>query len=792
MSDPMVLKAQKWLNTKFASVAGYTPCTEDGITGQKTIDRIIMGLQSKLGISPVVPTVGPTTWSLMQQYGTINGSGDSVDMIKLLECGLYCKGYDGDSIDGLWTTRLSDGIKDLQQDMGHTGTGLTGTASPKFFRALLNTDAFILVPEGDAAIRQAQQWLNVTYIAKTNYLYCPTDGLFNRNTQTALVYGLQYDLGQTDAQADGQYGTGTAAQLQASAAVNIQIGTTDSTKRWVRLFKCLMLFNKTATTLNGSFVTADSNSVKRFQSFSGFSTAEQTGKGDFRTWSELLVSTGDPNRSGTAADMASTITAARATALVNAGYKTVGRYLTNFQLPGALDKNIKPGELTTIFNAGLTLFPIFEEGGDEAIWFTYNQGQLDAVRAYQAATAYGLPAGTIIYFAVDFDAVDADIDEKTGPGANTAISIINYFKGVRNKLTNLLSPYTIGIYGTRNVCSRLSSGQFPIAVSSYIAGMSTGWSGNLGFQLPANWAFNQIQNLTIGTGTGAIEIDKNVKSGRDNGVTGLTTPVDPNHAAIEYVNWVQAKAVEYKASHSAVETASGLVVQYLRYPEFTGLHWDVLAGPLNGAWLDWMNAQAVPKLGAYVENGFHIVADIAHLAGTTNGVMFLGNGSGSQASVSDFGGWAGDIISMFRVWNETRNDYTSTYNWAKAMINANEATRPESLFSRTDFSQDAVGYNFGRTIYQTPTTSFAALFNATYKRTGNWANRYTTFYANRFGSSPATALAAAKDVFFDTGPVISTVRNDLFANDFDPSVLTTSDKNAVAQAYADAIVTAAS
>jgi hypothetical protein len=94
--------------------------------------------------------------------------------------------------------------------------------------------------------------------------------------------------------------------------------------------------------------------ISRFQAFSGFSILELTGNGDFRTWSELLVSTGDPNRSGTAADMASTITAARATALVNAGYRTVGRYLTNYQLPGALDKNIKPGELTTILNAGLT------------------------------------------------------------------------------------------------------------------------------------------------------------------------------------------------------------------------------------------------------------------------------------------------------------------------------------------------------------------------------------------------------------------------------------------------------
>jgi len=781
MSDPMVLRAQQWLNTTYSSIAGYTHCDEDGLTGQATIDHIIMGLQSELGISPVVPNLGPTTWGLMKQYGTINGQGDSTNMIKLLECALYCKGYDGDGIDGDWTDHLKDGIKALQADMGHSGTGLTGTASPKFFRALLNTDAFVLVSNGDPAIRQAQQWLNVTYIGRTNYLYCPTDGVFNRNTQSALVYGMQYDLGQSDASADGEYGPGTAAQLAASPAVTVQTGTTDGSARWVHLLKCLMVFNKAATTLDGSFVAADATSLQRFQTFSGFTIAELTGRGDFRTWSELLVSTGDPNRVGTAADMASTITPARAAALVNAGYKTVGRYLTNYQLPGALDKNIKPGELTTIFNAGLTVFPIFEEGGDEAPWFTYAQGRLDADRAQQAATGYGFPAGTIIYFAVDFDATDVDIDSKI----TSDVSVIDYFKGVQNRLVELNSTYSVGVYGTRNVCSRLSSGQSPYAVSSFIAGMSTGWSGNLGFQLPANWAFNQIQNKTVDPGgPGEVEIDKNVKSGRDNGVSGFNTPVDPNTAAIDFVHWVQLKADEYRQAHPGfLDSANTLVAQYFRYPEFTGLHWDILAGPLHEDWLAWILSQAVPKIESYVDPMFHIVADIAHLAGTANGVMFLGEGTGSQVSVSDFGGWAGDLISNFRAWNATRSQYSTTYDWAYAMINSNEALRPESLFSRTDFSQDVNAFNFGKEIRNYPNVTFANLFEVAYERSGSWAQRYAAFYQGRFGANSVTALAAAKDVFFNTGAVISAVRNDLFSGDFDPSILTTADKNQVAEAF---------
>jgi len=47
--------------------------------------------------------------------------------------------------------------------------------------------------------------------------------------------------------------------------------------------------------------------------------------------------------------------------------------------------------------------------------------------------------------------------------------------------------------------------------------MSTGFSGNLGFPLPEDWAFDQISTITVGAGDGAIEIDNNINSGRDSG-----------------------------------------------------------------------------------------------------------------------------------------------------------------------------------------------------------------------------------------------------------------------------------
>lgn len=59
------------------------------------------------------------------------------------------------------------------------------------------------------------------------------------------------------------------------------------------------------------------------------------------------------------------------------------------------------------------------------------------------------------------------------------------------------------------------------AYSSFVGDMSTGFSGNLGFKMPSNWAFDQFVTTTIGSGNGEIEIDKDGYSGYDPAVSRL-------------------------------------------------------------------------------------------------------------------------------------------------------------------------------------------------------------------------------------------------------------------------------
>ncbi|PEA54146.1 peptidoglycan-binding protein, partial [Bacillus pseudomycoides] len=314
-------------------------------------------------------------------------------------------------------------------------------------------------------------------------------------TNKALVYGLQTEMGIA---ADSQ--TGSIGPATKNGLPILKVG---SSGRFVTLFQYALYFNgydsgSFSTTYNASIESA----VKKFQEFT---LLPQDGVANKSTWLSALVSTGDPDRKGKACDCITEVTLERGKALKAAGYETVGRYLVN--VAGGINKKIQPGELKNIFDAGLSVFPIYQANGRQASSFNEDQGCLDAEAAFHAAKEYGFQDGTTIYFAVDFDAYGTDITD----------SILPHFKALNDKMLGLGGSYKVGVYGARNVCIQVSEKGY--AKTSFVSGMSTGFSGNLGYPLPKNWAFDQISTIKVGSGSGLIEIDNNMKSGRDNGVS---------------------------------------------------------------------------------------------------------------------------------------------------------------------------------------------------------------------------------------------------------------------------------
>ncbi|MGV9770351.1 glycoside hydrolase domain-containing protein, partial [Microbacterium sp. NPDC003461] len=109
-------------------------------------------------------------------------------------------------------------------------------------------------------------------------------------------------------------------------------------------------------------------------------------------------------------------------------------------------------------------------------------------------------------FSVDFDATDSEIIN----------AVIPYFQAIPEGLSRMGRTYRIGVYAPRRVCHLLTNAG--LVVSSFVSDMSAGYGSNKAQILPENWAFDQIQTKFEGSGSGLVEIDKNIVSGRYSGI----------------------------------------------------------------------------------------------------------------------------------------------------------------------------------------------------------------------------------------------------------------------------------
>ncbi|MCY8980982.1 glycoside hydrolase domain-containing protein [Bacillus halotolerans] len=513
--DEMVLITQQWLNETYRGKHGYNPVEESGKTGWDTIYGLTRALQIELGISEPADNFGPTTQRLFKPLKRQAPDSKPSNMNFILQGALWCKGFNPGGFTGVFYEKTENAVKEFQKAAGLTTQD--GIVTTLIMKALLDMSAFKLVSGGDSRIRQIQQNLNRDY---NDYIgLMPCDGLYARDTNKALIYALQKEEGMSTSVANGFFGNGTT-----SLCPTLTPG--DSRTGFILIVQYALYCNGKSFDpgeFDGKYGVGVVSAVKAFQEFM---CLPQTGYADMPTIKALLSSSGDTTRAASACDTATIITAEKAQTLRNNGYKTVGRYLTgNVRTSNGLtSKALTSEELAVIFDAGLKVFPIYQDGGYQSSYFVKDQGTRDAYSAASAARRLGFPSGTTIYFAVDFDAYDYEVTDK----------IIPYFQEIKSAFAKMQTfstapKYEIGVYGPRNICIRTQ--EAGLTKYSFVANMSTGFSGNLGYPMPNNWAFDQFYEGTIGSGSGSIGIDKDGFSGKDSGVSHVNPPSDPVYDA---------------------------------------------------------------------------------------------------------------------------------------------------------------------------------------------------------------------------------------------------------------------
>ena len=128
------------------------------------------------------------------------------------------------------------------------------------------------------------------------------------------------------------------------------------------------------------------------------------------------------------------------------------------------EKAVTPAEAAALHAAGLRLAAVYQDRAREPVDFSRDSGQRDGEFAHAYARAIGQPAGTTIFFAVDYDAAPADYPRLRA-----------YFTAVGAALTAAASggpAYRVGVYGSGYVCRRLTEDQ--LVTHRWLA-EATGW-----------------------------------------------------------------------------------------------------------------------------------------------------------------------------------------------------------------------------------------------------------------------------------------------------------------------------
>lgn len=144
-------------------------------------------------------------------------------------------------------------------------------------------------------------------------------------------------------------------------------------------------------------------------------------------------------------------TEASISCLLSHGVRTVVRYY-NFRNSRTFPrKSLEPAEAQALSAHGMQIAVVFQQRQNRAEDFTEQKGFEAGRRAHRFAREdIGQPAGSGIYFSVDFDASNTEIRDHVAP----------YFEGVKRAFDQESggnTDYRVGAYGSGLVCSTLTA-----------------------------------------------------------------------------------------------------------------------------------------------------------------------------------------------------------------------------------------------------------------------------------------------------------------------------------------------
>ena len=708
MADERVREVQIWLNSTYVGINGWVNVDEDGFTGGETVSGLIRALQHELNTS-MDGILGEETMNLFNRNFpnglSIESQSQYSNINYIINGGFYCRGIDPISFSDSFTEGTKVAVQTLQEQIGLSSQN--GVINAKLMKAILTTDAFTLIALGDSNIRIMQRDLNNKY---GNYLekYIPTNGVYDRYTNNGIIRAIQSEIGTS---VDGEWGNNTM-----NSCPTLVYGS--GNKRMIYLLQYLLYANGfNPNGFDGGYGNGVKNAVNAFQTLMCLTVDGMCGK---QTWSALVISCGDTSRNANACDTCFQITPSRAQMLKNNGFEVIGRYLTGY-ISEQKPKSLAIGELQTILDAGLKAFIIYQENNRDIRDFSVKKGNEAAIKAVEAAIKNKVPEETIIYFAVDLDVYEDQINNY----------IIPYFKGINNFIG---SKYKVGIYAPRLVCQKVTEANY--AISSFVADMSSGYSCNVGQKMPNNWNYDQFKEITMYNSE--MDIDKVKYRGLIEPISNLDSNIqipNKNIENIEYLKKIYNIAKQYCESknNASTQNINSIVLQYLAKKNYFEIEWRLLTGyDMNAITYIENNIELDERNQTYMYvPKFKKLISLPHLAVAT--LMIFNRYIGISlldSSVEDLCGWGGDLLQFTDELSQQIHTIPSDFDDNVASI---IGTDNSDTFDFEDLLQDFDAWNIYRSLKNFP---IYQVFDSYYN--SNEVNNVKAFIDNRikYGSVP--------------------------------------------------------
>lgn len=160
--------------------------------------------------------------------------------------------------------------------------------------------------------------------------------------------------------------------------------------------------------------------------------------------------------------------------LSTSGLTFVARY---YRDPTSHYPPLTAAEARRLSALGLKIVTVYEFHSGNPWYFSYGSGYWDGYNAWREAAAAGQPAGSAIYFGVDFNARGTELYQ-----------VEQYFRGVNAAFANISRGgpgYRIGVYGSGAVCDAITRSR--LARYSWLSNAHA-WAG---YNSYTNWDIRQ-------------------------------------------------------------------------------------------------------------------------------------------------------------------------------------------------------------------------------------------------------------------------------------------------------------